>query len=140
MSEDGRPLKLDPDAVSANPRLPAFLARPAGAPVYHGFPIVPESWTDGWMYGAITDFEDETGAVAGDGYVVSPRGRRAGLVWSVGMGDIAEVLPPNDQRWGVYAVWFPEPVRTVSDLVKGFRAVLPDLQARYQELFPDEDI
>ena len=29
----GRPLRLDPDAESADPDKPAFLARPEGAPV-----------------------------------------------------------------------------------------------------------
>jgi hypothetical protein len=139
MSQDRRPLRLDPGAESGDPKLPAFLARPAGAPVYHGFPVVAETWTDGWTYGAITDFEDEDGAVAGDGYVISPQGRRAGLVWAVGPGVFSEVLPPTPDRWGVYAVWFPAPVRTVSDLITGFRAVLPDLRARYAELFPGED-
>jgi hypothetical protein len=35
----GRPLAVDRQAESADPGLPAFLARPPGAPVYHGFPF-----------------------------------------------------------------------------------------------------
>jgi hypothetical protein len=39
----GVPLSLDPEAGSADPTLPAFLARPQVAPVYHGFPLLEES-------------------------------------------------------------------------------------------------
>jgi hypothetical protein len=129
------PLKLDPDAASADSELPALLAKPAGAPVYHGFPVVPESMTNGWCYGAITEFENPSGCEHGDGYVIAPDGRRAGLVWSVGSGNTSEVCSPSEDRWGVYAVWFPQPVHTVADLVASFRLVLPDLQKIHAKIF-----
>jgi len=72
MSDSGKPLRLDPKARSANPAHPAFVARPSGAPVYHGFPLIEETNTNGWVYGAITDFEAPEGAEAGDGYVQAP--------------------------------------------------------------------
>jgi hypothetical protein len=54
----GKPLRLDPDAESASPELPAFLARPEGAPVYHGFPLLEETRTpDGWCFGTISDYD-----------------------------------------------------------------------------------
>jgi hypothetical protein len=41
-ASDGLPLRFDPNAASADPALPAFLARPAGAG-HHGFPLVEET-------------------------------------------------------------------------------------------------
>jgi len=126
---DGKPMLTDAAAPSADPELPAFLARPAGAPVYHGFPLVEETMTDGWCYGAITDFEDPSGCEAGDGFVVAPDGSRAGLVWSVGSFPTEAVCDPDPERWGVYAVAFSRPVCNMADLVACFRAVLPELRA-----------
>ena len=135
MSDPGRPLRLDPNAQSASPGRPAFLSRPAGAPVYHGFPLIEETETDGWLYGAITDFEVPEGARAGDGFVQAPDGRRAGLVWEVGAGELAEISAPDEQRWGVYAIWFPTPIRNAADLAACFRHVLPQLKAVHARLF-----
>jgi hypothetical protein len=127
-SPDGKPLELDDTAESASPDHPAFLTRPEGAPVYHGFPLVEETRTGGWCYGAITKFDEPDGCTEGDGYVVAPDGSRAGLVWSVGELEPEEIVPPSDSRWGVYAVSFPRPVRSTADLVECFRAVLPQLK------------
>jgi hypothetical protein len=99
------------------------------APAYDGFPVVPESETDGWRYGAITEFIDPAGCTDGDGYVIAPDGSRAGLVWDVGTRQPREISPPGKERWGVCQVWFPRPVRTVDDLVANFRFVLPQLKA-----------
>ncbi len=126
---DGLPLRFDPDAASADPTLPAFLARPAGAPVYHGFPLVEETRTDGWCYGAITDYEDPEGRKAGDGFVVAPDGSRAGLVWSTGDFETRQICEPEPNRWGVYEIAFPRSIRNVADLAYCFRAVLPQLKA-----------
>lgn len=60
-------------------RLPAFLARPVGAPVYHGFPIVPETMTDGWCLGTIIEYLDPEGCDSGDAYVVTPLAGRSSL-------------------------------------------------------------
>jgi len=125
-------LRLDSDAKSAKVDQPAFLARPDGAPVYHGFPVIPETGIDGWFNGAISEFIDPDGCETGDGYVVAPDGTRAGLVWDVAEGETTEILPPDDERWGVYAIWFIQPIKSVEDLVFNFRFVLPDLQKIYE--------
>jgi len=125
----------DAKAESSDRDMPAFLARPEGAPVYHGFPVVEETRSDdGWVMGAITSFDGPEDSTYGDGFVVAPDGSRAGLVWEVGEGSFHEVLPPDEERWGVYAVWFPRPVRNAQDLAANFNAVLPALRARHQEL------
>src|SRR5262249_32920537 len=111
--------------------VPGFLARPAGAPVYHGFPLVEETRTEGWCYGAITAFDNPAGCEEGDGFVVAPDGARAGLVWSVGTFPTEVVYAPTAERWGVYSIAFPHSVRHTSDLVDCFRAVLPELKVRY---------
>ena len=123
-----RRLTLDPAAKSADPSNPAFLAKPVGSPVYHGFVVVPETFIDGWVLGEITPFLGEEN---GDGFVVAPDGSQAGLVWEVGEGDFTEIMPATPERWGVYAVWFPQAMKTVEDLTANFRVVLPALQAAY---------
>lgn len=130
----GLPLRLDPAAASADSTLPAFLARPAGAPVYHGFPLIDETRTDGWCYGAITGFDDPDGCEAGDGFVVAPDGSRKGLVWSAGEFETRRICEPTADRWDVYEIAFPRPVRNVTDLVDCFRAVLPQLKALHAKL------
>lgn len=80
---EGRPLPLDPEAASANRDLSGFLARPEGAPVYHGFPILEDVEVDGFRLGMITDWEAEP-ADSGDAFVVAPDDSRAGLVWEIG--------------------------------------------------------
>lgn len=130
----GQPLRVDPNAASANPDLPAFLARPDGAPVYHGFPIVAETETDGWVYGAITGYEVESTQTEGDGFVIAPDGSRAGIAWATDTPAFYEISPPDSERWGVYGVRFPRPVSSLEDLVFNFRAVLPALQQRFNDL------
>jgi hypothetical protein len=131
----GKPILQDPDAESSEPGKPAFLARPEGAPVYHGFPIIEETRTDGWCFGAITGFEEAAdGCDYGDGFVVAPDGSRAGLMWGVGDSPVREVSGPEEGRWGVYEVSFPKVIRTVEDLVECFRAVLPELQRIHREV------
>ncbi len=133
-TDNARQLKLDDAAVSNDSDLPAFLAKPEGAPVYYGFPLVPETMIDGWCLSAITEYEDPDGCDSGDAYVVAPDGSRAGLGWDVGEGKVSEICPPENGRWGVYQIWFSEPVRTTEDLVERFREVLPQLQKIYDGL------
>jgi hypothetical protein len=130
----GKPLRLDPTAQSASTGLPAFLARPTDAPVYHGFTTVEESRADGWVFGTITDYEDANGCEYGDAFVIAPDGSRAGLVWQVDSFNVQEICPPNENRWGVYGVAFPKPVRTTEDFVEGCRCVLPALNRIHEEL------
>jgi hypothetical protein len=67
----GRPLAVDPLAQAASQTEPAFVARPPGAPVYHGFPILGDVVVDGFTLGKITDFESEP-CTEGDAFVVAP--------------------------------------------------------------------
>jgi hypothetical protein len=129
----GRRILLDPNAQSADPELPAFLARPSGAPVYHGFPLIEETRTeDGWCFGAITEFTDD--ADAGDAFVEAPDGTRAGIVWQVGSGEIAEILPPEPSRWGVYAVWFQDPIASRDKFVAALLALVPQLRRIHERV------
>ncbi|RYG85167.1 hypothetical protein EON77_06065, partial [bacterium] len=100
-----------------------------GSAVYHGYVIVPESCIDGWCLGTISDLEEPGGDESGDAFVVAPDGRSASLVWDVGDSTLTEILPPDADRWGVYSVSFPEPMRSVADLVAAFHGLLPELRA-----------
>lgn len=97
-----------------------------------GFPLVEETRTDGWCYGAITEFNEPechpNGCESGDGYVVAPDGSRIGLVWSTGTFAAKWTRPLGDQSTGVYEAAFPKPVKNLHDLVECFRSVVPQLQ------------
>jgi hypothetical protein len=128
---DGQVARQDPSAVSARPDLPAFLAPPAGAPAYHGFPLLPNSEKDGFVFGAITGPRAGTAASWGDAYVVAPDGSRAGIVW-VTEGPVKEVvLPPDPRRWGVYQFRFEQPVASDAELIRNLHAILPRLKELY---------
>jgi hypothetical protein len=130
----GIPLRLDTGAESADPSLPAFLARPANAPVYHGFPILEESRTaDGWCFGTITDFDERGGSEFGDAFVVAPDNTRAGIIWQVGPPNLEVCKPPDENRWGVFNVWVARAVRQTSDLVGQLQVWLPELRRRHME-------
>jgi len=130
----GKIILQDPNAKPRTPGERAFLSRPEGAPVYHGFRLIEETRTDGWCFGAITAFEDPGGCDYGDGFVVAPDGSRAGLMWAFGDFPIREAVAPDERRWGVYEVPFPKLVRTVEDLVECFRSVLPELQRIHRQV------
>ena len=51
---EGQVAREDPSAVSAISGLPAFIARPKSAPAYYGFPLLPDSEKDGFVFGVIT--------------------------------------------------------------------------------------
>ena len=131
---DDRKLRHDPDAKTSDPSLPGFLARPVGAPVYHGFAVVAESMTDGWAYGAITEYDCLEPQTEGDGFVIAPDGSRAGIAWATDTSEFYEILPPDDERWGVYGVRFARPVSCLEDLVRNFREVLPKLKDQHARL------
>ena len=133
-------MQLDEEAVSADPELPAFLAKPEGAPVYHGFPVVAESEVDGWRLGMITAF-----GVEGDGFVIAPDGTRAGLVWAAeGASHLDEQHPeyfdevrgPESGRWGVFAVGVRLPLRGPDDARAYLAALLPRLQPIWEARRP----
>jgi hypothetical protein len=128
---DGQVAREDPSAVPARPGMPAFLAPPAGAPAYYGFPLLPNSEKDGFVFGAITRPRTGTSAVWGDAYVVAPDGSRAGIVW-VTEGPVTEVVfPPEPGRWGVYQFRFERPVESDAELVRNLHAILPRLKELY---------
>jgi hypothetical protein len=134
--DKGRPLAIDPDAVSADPSRPAFIARPPGAPVYYGFPILADVCVDGFCFGTITDFEREP-SIYGDAYVVAPDGSRAGLVWEVAPEVYVTVIrEPEPDRWGVWAVGFPasypEPMSTREQARQNLAAILPRLRLEWE--------
>jgi hypothetical protein len=91
ISVKGKPLAIDRNAISASSTEPAFVARPKGALVYHGFVVLEDVSVEGFTFGAITDFEAEP-SDTGDAFVVAPDGSRAGLVW--------EVFPDKVRRGG----------------------------------------
>jgi hypothetical protein len=128
-SIEGQVAREDPDAVSARPGLPAFLAPPAGAPAYYGFPLLSQSEKEGFLFGVITS--PRPGATWGDAYVVAPDGSRAGIVW-VTKGPVNEVvLPAEPARWGVYQFQFEPPVDSDADLIQRLHAILPRLKELY---------
>jgi hypothetical protein len=130
----GIPLRLDPEAGSADPSLPGFLARPDGAPVYHGFPLLEGSRTpDGWCFGTISDPNRPEELDWGDAFVVAPDGSRAGIVWEVDEGKLEVILPPDEGRWGVYGLGLARPVRGDGELVEQLRGWLPELRRLHGE-------
>ena len=133
----GRKLRYNAEAPSAQPRVLGFIARPDGAPVYHGFDVLPETETDGWVFGAISDYDCAEPQDEGDGFVIAPDGSRAGIAWGIDTPPFYEICPPDDSRWGVYGVCFPRSVSNLDDLVFNFRSILPLLQAKYEQLHQD---
>jgi hypothetical protein len=100
-------LAIDRHAQSAFSTEPAFIAWPAGAPVYHGFVILQDVSADGFVFGKISDFEAESSDY-GDAFVIAPDNSRAGLVWEVlDNSYFREVLPPDPNRWGRLGRFFP---------------------------------
>ena len=129
----GLPLAIDPTARSASEAAPAFAARPAGAPVYHGFQILSDVEVGGFTFGKITDFEAEASAV-GDAFVIAPDNSRAGLVWEVSSDRyFEEVCPIEPGRWGVWAVCFPHPMSSRDNVRRNLESVLPDLKKKWKE-------
>jgi hypothetical protein len=129
----GRPVAVDPTAASASSHVPAFIAPPAGAPVYHGFQVLEDVVVDGFIFGKITDFEAEPCA-EGDAFVIAPDNSRAGLVWEVGeQVSISEVLPIERTRWGVWAVSFPHPMNSRANARRNLELILPELKLKWEE-------
>jgi hypothetical protein len=126
----GRPIATDPDAISASNSLPAFFAKPADAPVYHGFKILTDVVVDGFTLGIITDFEAEPGN-EGDAFVIAPDGTRAGLVWSVSDESRFErICHDTDDRWGVWAVSFSLPMSCRNNARSNLGGVVPMLKPK----------
>ena len=128
----GRPLAIDPLAGSGSQTEPAFIARPAGAPVYHGFEVLADVSVKGFTFGKITDFEAEP-CDAGDAFVIAPDNSRAGLVWEVSdTSYFQEICPPEAERWGVWAVSFPNPMTSRENVRTNLESILPELKKRWE--------
>jgi hypothetical protein len=129
----GRPLAIDATARSASPTEPAFIARPDGAPVYHGFVVLDNVTVDGFTLGKITDFEAEP-CDEGDAFVVAPDGGRAGLVWEVyDPPYFREIMPVETGRWGVWGVGFHLPMNSRENARRNLESILPELRLRWAE-------
>ena len=132
LNRAGRPLAIDPEAESAQKDTPGFLARPAGAPVYHGFRTLDDVVVDGFTFGAITDFEAER-CEEGDAFVIAPDGSRAGLVWRVSVvSEFQQVYPASEDRWGVLAVAFPFEMSSRENARLNLQAILPKLKPKWK--------
>jgi len=129
----GRQLAVDPKAESASSSQPAFIARPAGTPVYHGFIALDDVVIDGFTLGKITDFEAEPSSY-GDAFVIAPDNSRAGLVWEVSETPyFQEVSPLEPTRWGVWRVAFPFPMSSRENAQCNLEFILPHLKRKWQE-------
>jgi len=129
----GRPLAVDSKAKSASPIEPAFVTRPQGAPVYHGFTVLDDVTADGFTFGKITDWEAEP-CEAGDAFVIAPDGSRAGVVWKVcNPPYFQEVMPVEADRWGVWGVGFALPMDSHESARKNLESILPQLKSRWWE-------
>ena len=129
----GRPLAVDGKAESASPTEPAFIARPEGAPVYHGFVVLDDVTVDGFTLGKITDWEAEP-CEKGDAFVIAPDGSRAGLVWEVcDPPYFQEVMPTEGGRWGVWGVGFSLSMNSRKNARENLESILPELTLRWAE-------
>jgi hypothetical protein len=130
-SERIRPLAIDLTAASMQPDLPAFAAPPPGSPVYHGHPVLRDVTVEGFTFGTITDFEVQADE-AGDAFVVAPDGSRAGLVWEVTDNPyFEEEYPFDSERWGVWAVGFPHPMRNRADARRNLASIVDRLREQW---------
>lgn len=126
----GLPLSIDVGAKSASHDLPAFLARPEGEPVYHGFQVLEGVEVDGFRLGTISALGP---AEYGDAFIIAPDGARAGLVWQVGNGeDVHEILPFEPGRWGVWGLDFPSRMRSIDDARRNLEALVPRLHEKWE--------
>ena len=127
-----QPAQIAHEQNPADEQVESAHADGPGAKSYDGFPLVEETRTDGWCYGAITEFNEPechpNGCESGDGYVETPHGSRFGVIWSTGTFTPKWTCPLGEGS-GVYEVAFPKPVRNIHDLVECFRTVLPELKA-----------
>lgn len=132
-TSNGHPMALDPEAISTDPELPAFLKPPEGAPAYYGFPLLPGVECDGFKLGMITDFTVESDADEGDLFIVAPDDGRAGVVWATGpLKRYQENEPPNPGKWGVWQFEFERPLRTMADAQWALDEMVPVLRPHWE--------
>jgi hypothetical protein len=95
------------------------------------FVVLDDVEVDGFTLGKISDFEAEA-MDYGDAFVIGLDGRRAGLVWAIGEVRVEPILAPDSQRWGVWAVWLPHPMRTRDDARRNLAALMPLLKPHWE--------
>jgi hypothetical protein len=128
----GRPVAFDNTADSATEGMPGFLARPVGAPVYHGFQILNVT-VEGFSLGIITGL-DSGEATDGDAFIIAPDKSRAGLVWELSDEDtLAEICPIEKDRWGVWGVSFPLKMSSDENMKMNLQAILPKLKPKWEQ-------
>ena len=136
----GLPLILDDAAASADPVLPAFLARPPGAPVYHGFPVLEDVEIDGFRLGLISNSLSAR-SNWGDAFVVAPDGRRAGIVWELSESwTFSTLLEADAGRWGVFAVGTPHGPWSVNEAHAFLAEIVARLRQEWERSRPDREV
>lgn len=98
---------------------------------YEGYPLIEETASGGFTYGAITPVGQEPGR--GAGFLQGPDGSRAGLHWALSPDGayIARAEKPGEDHWGVYQLGFTRPVHSVGDLKANLQELLPRLRILY---------
>ena len=125
-------LALDDQATSTDPTVPAFMAPPPGSPPYYGFQVLHDVAVEGFVLGAINDFEHTVLSV-GDAFVVAPDGARAGLEWRAPKEPyVLELAPARADRWGVFAVGFPHVMSDRDAARANLEVLLPLLRERWE--------
>jgi len=102
--------------------------------VYHGFPILEDVEVDGFQAG----HDHRLGGPAGRVW----RRLRGCTRWESsrpGLGSVFEspyfqqVIAPEPNRWGVWAVTFPFPMTSRDNARRNLEALLPELRSRGQQ-------
>ena len=126
-------LAIDLDAISSRPGEPAFMAPPDGSGPYYGFRLLPEVAVDGFVLGAITDFEQFPGLESGDAFVQAPDGSRAGLEWRISDESyLLMMASPTAERWGVWLAGFTEPMDSLAAARINLASIKPGLEERWR--------
>ena len=126
-------LAIDLDAISSRPGEPAFMAPPDGSGPYYGFRLLPEVAVDGFVLGAITDFEQFPGLESGDAFVQAPDGSRAGLEWRISDESyLLMMASPTAERWGVWLAGFTEPMDSWAAARINLASIKPGLEERWR--------
>ncbi|HWI64587.1 MAG TPA: hypothetical protein VNT75_22375 [Symbiobacteriaceae bacterium] len=92
---------------------------------YEGYPLIPETETDGFVFGTITPLAGDRGA----GFLQGPDGSRAGIQWELSESPFIERLEgPDGEGWGLYRVGFTRPP---AELAFNLAPLLPKLRILY---------
>ena len=84
----------------------------------------------GWQFCAVMNYINESW---GDAYVIAPSKKIAGIVWLIGAEEFKTLLPPDNERWGVYQLPFKEPMKDIADLRSNFALALPNLKVAHEK-------